>query len=209
MGKDKLAQGETTTVQFKIRSEEAYKMGVEMVAFSNTQGGILVVGVDCNKLLFENAKDILPYTGIGSGIMRAMQSYDKISFKNDFVREEFITTLKRDEIPDELIVDIANFGVNEGISNEDEGINEKNEAINLHFEAINEAIKNELIHVLSLISNNPMIKRSTLEQMMKKSNATVERYLKMLKERGLIAYIGSDKTGGYKIKQANHSVENK
>jgi len=41
-----IPQGETTTVQFKIRSEDAYKMGVEMVAFSNTQGGILIVGVD-------------------------------------------------------------------------------------------------------------------------------------------------------------------
>ena len=26
-----ISQGETTTVQFKIRSEDAYKMGVEMV----------------------------------------------------------------------------------------------------------------------------------------------------------------------------------
>ena len=41
-----IPQGETTAVQFKIRSEDAYKMGVEMVAFSNTQGGILIVGVD-------------------------------------------------------------------------------------------------------------------------------------------------------------------
>ncbi|MCL2651870.1 MAG: ATP-binding protein, partial [Candidatus Azobacteroides sp.] len=41
-----IPQGETTTVQFKIRSEDAYKMGVEMVAFSNTQGGMLIIGVD-------------------------------------------------------------------------------------------------------------------------------------------------------------------
>jgi len=41
-----IPQGETTTVQFKVRSKEAYKMGVEMVAFSNTQGGILIIGVD-------------------------------------------------------------------------------------------------------------------------------------------------------------------
>jgi predicted HTH transcriptional regulator len=45
-----------------------------------------------------------------------------------------------------------------------------------------------------------MIKRSSLEQMMGKSNATIERYLKMLKENELIEYIGSNKTGGYKIK---------
>ncbi|MDR3188659.1 MAG: putative DNA binding domain-containing protein, partial [Prevotellaceae bacterium] len=44
--KQLIPQGETTTVQFKIRSEDAYKMGAEMVAFSNTQGGILVIGVN-------------------------------------------------------------------------------------------------------------------------------------------------------------------
>jgi len=41
-----IPQGETTTVQFKIRSEDAYKIGVEMVAFCNTQGGMLIIGVD-------------------------------------------------------------------------------------------------------------------------------------------------------------------
>jgi predicted HTH transcriptional regulator len=41
-----IPQGETTTVQFKLRSEETYKMGVEMVAFSNTQGGMLIIGVN-------------------------------------------------------------------------------------------------------------------------------------------------------------------
>ena len=40
-----IPQGETT-IQFKLRSEDAYKMGVEMVAFSNTQGGMLLIGVN-------------------------------------------------------------------------------------------------------------------------------------------------------------------
>ncbi|MDR0865135.1 MAG: ATP-binding protein, partial [Candidatus Symbiothrix sp.] len=44
--KQSIAQGETTTVQFKIRIDDAYKIGTEMVAFSNTRGGIIIVGVD-------------------------------------------------------------------------------------------------------------------------------------------------------------------
>jgi predicted HTH transcriptional regulator len=44
--KQLIPQGETTTVQFKLRSEDAYKMGVEMVAFSNTQGGVLFIGIN-------------------------------------------------------------------------------------------------------------------------------------------------------------------
>ncbi|MDR0844056.1 MAG: ATP-binding protein, partial [Tannerella sp.] len=44
--KQTIAQGETTIVQFKIRMDDAYKIGTEMVAFSNTRGGIIIIGVD-------------------------------------------------------------------------------------------------------------------------------------------------------------------
>jgi ATP-dependent DNA helicase RecG len=42
-----------------------------------------------------------------------------------------------------------------------------------------------------------MIKRDTLERLMGKSNATIERYLKILKKKELIEYVGSKRTGGY------------
>ncbi|GHT01899.1 ATPase AAA [Bacteroidia bacterium] len=54
-----------------------------------------------NQLLFDNAKYLLPYTGIGSGIIRAMKSYDHISFENNYTTEEFIATIVRPDIPDE------------------------------------------------------------------------------------------------------------
>lgn len=44
--KQLIAKGESTTVQFKHRIDNAYKAGVEMVAFSNRLGGTLVIGVD-------------------------------------------------------------------------------------------------------------------------------------------------------------------
>ena len=62
-----------------------------------------------NQLLFENAKYLLPYTGIGSGIVRALKSYDHIKFKNDYVREEFIITVDRPEIPEEDIYIEGNY----------------------------------------------------------------------------------------------------
>ena len=40
-----LQQGETTRVQFKRRIDDAYKVACEMVAFCNSDGGILIVGV--------------------------------------------------------------------------------------------------------------------------------------------------------------------
>ena len=41
-----ISQGECTTIQFKTRIDDAYKIGTEMVAFSNSLGGILIIGVD-------------------------------------------------------------------------------------------------------------------------------------------------------------------
>ncbi|KAA6332700.1 hypothetical protein EZS27_018824, partial [termite gut metagenome] len=41
-----IPQGETTVVQFKKQADDAYKMGTEMVAFCNSQGGLLIIGVD-------------------------------------------------------------------------------------------------------------------------------------------------------------------
>ncbi|HOI26314.1 MAG TPA: putative DNA binding domain-containing protein [Paludibacteraceae bacterium] len=38
--------GETSKVQFKERAEDSYKMACEMVAFSNSKGGLLVIGVN-------------------------------------------------------------------------------------------------------------------------------------------------------------------
>jgi predicted HTH transcriptional regulator len=41
-----ISQGETSLVQFKERITDAYKVGTELVAFSNSKGGVLIIGVD-------------------------------------------------------------------------------------------------------------------------------------------------------------------
>lgn len=43
---DLIQKGESSVVQFKVRINDAYKIGTEMVAFSNTKGGLIVIGVD-------------------------------------------------------------------------------------------------------------------------------------------------------------------
>jgi len=43
---DLIQKGESSVVQFKVRINDAYKIGTEMVAFSNTKGGLLIIGVD-------------------------------------------------------------------------------------------------------------------------------------------------------------------
>jgi len=167
-----IPQGETTTVQFKVRSEDAYKMGVEMVAFSNTQGGILIVGVDDK-------------TGIISGL-----SFEEIQQTNTLLVKS-----------NEAIDDAINFGVNEDTP-KNERVNIENERVNSIFERVNiknERVKNELMRIYSFIEQNPLVKIEIIEKFNKKSKITNKRYIKILKDNRLIEYIGSDKTGGYRI----------
>ena len=71
--------------------------------------------------------------------------------------------------------------------------------INLNFEGINEGIKIELTQIYSFIQKHPLAKHTDIQQLVNKSNATVERYLKILKENKLIKYVGAKKTGGYEV----------
>jgi predicted HTH transcriptional regulator len=159
------------------------------------------ISVPRNQLLFDNAKYLLPYTGIGSGIMRAMKSYDKILFQNNIATEEFVITILRDETVEEMNNDTVNPG-NDTVNPENEGVNNKNERVNRFFERVNvenERVKNELIQIYSFIEQNPLVKIDSIEKFNKKSNATNRRYLKILKDHRLIEYVGSDKTGGYRV----------
>ena len=95
--------------------------------------------------------------------------------RTNYTKEEFIVTIHRQEV-----------------NLEDEGINE---GINLG----NEGIKTELAQIYSYIQKNPLAKHADIQQLVNKSDATIERYLKILKKNGLIKYVGAKKTGGFEI----------
>lgn len=77
-------QGEATMAQFKERIIDKYDATCELVAMSNTKGGLLVV-------------HLLPYTGAGSGIPRAMEPNPHVTFTSDDHRHEFIVTINLTE----------------------------------------------------------------------------------------------------------------
>ncbi len=59
---DLIQMGESSKVQFKVRVNNANSIGAEMVAFSNTKGGMIIVGVDdktgnINGLSFEDIQE--------------------------------------------------------------------------------------------------------------------------------------------------------
>ncbi|MDR1631783.1 MAG: putative DNA binding domain-containing protein [Dysgonamonadaceae bacterium] len=170
------------------------------------------ISVPRNQLLFDNAKYLLPYTGIGSGIMRAMKSYDKILFQNNIAIEEFVITILRDETIEDMNNDTVNLNNdtvnlnNDTVNRENDIVNQKSERVREIFERVkieNERVKNELIQVYSFIEQNPLVKIVQIEKFNKKSNITNKRYLKILKDNGLIEYTGSDKTGGYRVVAGN------
>lgn len=86
-----IRMGETSTVQFKERMDDAYKLGCELTAFSNSFGGQLL----SNTLLFDNAIYLLPYTGIGSGILRTICYDCDVEFRNEPTIHEFVVIFRR------------------------------------------------------------------------------------------------------------------
>jgi predicted HTH transcriptional regulator len=87
--------------------------------------------------------------------------------------------------------------VHDGTNSKNEGVNE---GINLNFEGINEGIKEDLSKIYLYLQETKQAKHSDIKQIIDKSDATIERYLKILKDNDVIEYVGSKKTGGYRIK---------
>jgi predicted HTH transcriptional regulator len=139
-----------------------------------------------NKLLFDNAKFILPYTGVGSGVVRALKSYDHITFNNDHITEEFVAIIRRSESNnnDSTAIDADNGGINDLI----------NDPIN---DLINDPIKAKII---AMIKRKPNINYDELAIQTEVSISTVKRHIQQLKSKGIIERFGSKKTGGYRIK---------
>lgn len=72
-----------------------------------------------------------------------------------------------------------------------------NEGVNLKIEGVNEGVLSELQYLYDLLAHDGGKKAVELKDMINKSLATTERYLKMLKEHGYIEFRGAPKTGGY------------
>ena len=100
-----IRMGETSTVQFKERMDDAYKLGCELAAFSNSFGGQLL----SNTLLFDNAIYLLPYTGIGSGILRTICYDCDVEFRNEPTIHEFVVIFWRSNQQGEKVTIKSNY----------------------------------------------------------------------------------------------------
>lgn len=64
-------------------------------------------------------------------------------------------------------------------------------------EGINEGLTEGLSSLLSLVKNKPGKRTRELAALLGKSSQTLERYLKTLKEKGLVEFRGAKRNGGY------------
>ena len=90
--------GEVSGVQFKERILDKYDIACELVAFSNSHDDIKAgTSMPRNTFLFNNAIYLLPYTGVGSGITRALDEDINVTFMNNDKAQEFVITVWRGE----------------------------------------------------------------------------------------------------------------
>ena len=90
--------GEVSGVQFKERILDKYDIACELVAFSNSHDDIKAgTSMPRNMFLFNNAIYLLPYTGVGSGITRALDEDINVTFMNNDKSQEFVITVWREE----------------------------------------------------------------------------------------------------------------
>ena len=94
---------------------------------------------------------------------------------------------------------------NDSVNEKDGDVNTENGDVNKVVRRISKEIKgvkeDELYRLIEIISATPGKKRLFFIEKIKKGKSTIDRYIKILKEAGIIEYRGSDKKGGYYLKK--------
>ena len=120
---------------------------------------------------------LLPYVGIGSGIVRAFRDFKDITFENNLATEEFVATVWRLED-------------NTMISRKD-------------LEKDLEKLSENQRKILICIKENEGITQSQLSKEVGISPRNIRNNINRLKELGLLTRIGPDKGGHWEINITN------
>ena len=140
-----------------------------------------------NQLLFNNAVYLLPYVGIGSGIVRAFRDFKDITFENNLATEEFVATVWR--LEDNTMISRKDL--------------EKDPEKDLEKDL--EKLSENQRKILICIKENEGITQSQLSKEVGISPRNIRNNINRLKELGLLTRIGPDKGGHWEIKVANQA----
>ena len=84
-----------------LPSEFYFKDRIEIISPSvlpnhlNEENIRLGISIARNPILLRYASRLMPYRGVGSGILRALSKYSKIDFENNQLKYEFKVTIWR------------------------------------------------------------------------------------------------------------------
>ncbi len=91
----------------------------------------------------------------------------------------------------------VNEGINEGVKSFQISDSKKEKIYSLIRESVNEGINEGVNELLDILMNVPGLNAIELAARMNKSDATIERYLRILKKKEIVEFRGARKTGGY------------
>ncbi len=129
-----------------------------------------------NQLLFEFARYFLPYTGVGSGILRVSQAFDNVEYCNDLDLEEFKIVIPRtnnvipsENVPHNVLHDVPHDG----------------------------SVKSRQERIIELVRINPGMTRELMAKLLGLNPKTIGRELAKMKDR--VVYRGSGNHGHWEL----------
>ena len=140
------------------------------------------------------AKGLLPYHGIGSGILRALEAWPDIDFEDDRESSLFKAIVRRTPRPVEV-----NGATAPGIAPKIQGLHHKPAFSGAGLHNIAPELAPELLAILECIIANPRITIAELANSLSVSRRTVFYRINLLKEKGILCRIGSNKGGQWEI----------
>ncbi|WP_418543928.1 RNA-binding domain-containing protein [Parabacteroides goldsteinii] len=147
-------------------------------------------------LIFDNRIEIISPGCLPDGL-----TVENIKFGNAVVRNPFIANFCAKTMPyrglGSGIIRALKEEPNLKLINDFDGVQFISVIERPYNEGINEGINEIETLILTFLEKNPGIKVKDISKYINKGIATTERYIKSLKEKGLVVYVGARKTGGY------------
>lgn len=138
------------------------------------------VSVVRNPLIFSFATREMPYRGLGTGVMRAIELGAQVAFVSDRELNVFKAVIRREPVNgDETVNETVNEPVNETVNQDDD------------------LLKSSMEQVLQIVKNEPGVRRPQLLKSIKASRATLTRAIVALQAAHKIEFRGAPKNGGY------------
>ncbi|MBK2111674.1 putative DNA binding domain-containing protein [Francisella tularensis subsp. novicida FSC159] len=148
------------------------------------------IAIQRNPILASICKTLLPYTGYGSGIKRAIELIPNIEFINDIDSEQFRCIIKRDE---------SSPKEQKSSPKEQESSPKEQESSPINISYGVESSPKTDKQILEMFRENPKITIKEIAERLSITDRAVKKHIEKLKYQGLIAREGSPRNGYWRV----------